>query len=214
MTKPYPKPTEPSEVAQTLQFVRNELQVESDEMSVEVAVAMELPRPDTINLSEPAAVAVDELMTGTGMASEGFRARLIASVDRRLAARRRRAGLLEPLLKASRLAQKLSVDQVSAAVGLGAVEFQELEDGSRELRLQDEKVVARWIWELERDDGAAVAALERSVGTSLPFEVDTYAGRSDTGDDSPDAFVERVLRELKSLKVTTDSERERTDPSG
>ena len=214
MTESDPLLAEPSEVAQTLEAVRQDLQAESGEELADVSVVEGLPRPGVIRLSEAVATVVDELMTATTVGSEDFRSRLISSLDQRLAVRRRRSGLLEPLLKASRLAQNLSVDQVSAAVGIGATEFQELEDGTRELRLHDEKVIARWIWELERDDGAATAALARSVGPSASFEEHAYAGRSDSPEDSADAFVRRVLDELDELRGRIGRERGHSEPSG
>src|SRR4051794_18104491 len=99
MTEPAPLPKEPSEVAQTLQGVRDELRAERAEEPAGMTGASELPRASSVKLSEPAAMVLDELMTATGVASEDLRSRLIASVDERLAARRRRVGLLEPLLK-------------------------------------------------------------------------------------------------------------------
>lgn len=187
-----------SEVEQLIDALREQLLAEDGEEAAEVA---RIGQVRDVMLSEPATLVVDELMTGTMDIADDLRSRLISKVDRRLAQRRRRAGRLEPLLKASRLAQDLSVDEVSGLVEVDASQFRKLEDGLLGLTDQDEVLIGRWIIALGEDDGAALNALARSIG-SPPVRDRAYAGQQEANISKDNDFVRRVAEAIEQLRAT------------
>lgn len=155
-------------------------------------------------LSPRASGLVDALMSSHVPAPAEGRARLIAVVDQRLAARRARGGFLEPLLRASRIAADRTLEDVALAVGVDGDQLRDLESGLQSFSDGDIDLIARWIGELEADDGEALAALERSVDAMASPSSGAFGGSSEPTGSPGAEYAERVRRRMAQLRTDPD----------
>jgi hypothetical protein len=201
MNDPVDDPSPTSDLAEDLQRLQEELR--SEDLSEEMGdTSFRVPVPSTpARFSPRAALLIDALMASHEPAPSDARTRLIGAVDGRMAERRTRLGFVQPLLKASRATAGRDPQDVANAIEIAPDELLALEDGSRLLAEGDEMLVARWINELETDDGTALEALRRSMRSALPQSgAAAYAGASEAPGRSADEFVARVAKLLGELR--------------
>lgn len=150
---------------------------------------------------------VESIMTSTEVIPMDLRSRLIDGVDALLAQTRLRKGRLEPLLRARRRANEWTTEDLAGRSGLDLGRLVEIEDGKQRLSRTegDRDFVARWMLALDADNGEAVAALQRSIGSGEQ-PTRAYAG---LGEEPQyiDEWVLGVVNRLKELKE------QRDDPS-
>lgn len=152
-----------------------------------------LPAPAA---SSAAAGAVDAVTSEPpGSSNAARRARLLETVDRELAARRRDSGPLQAVLRRRRLESGATLDDIAAAIGrrMGrpapeAVELSRIETGESDLVHESTAVelLADWAVIAELDRPSAVRALHTSLRTSSPEPFLAAAGGSGPAELSPD----------------------------
>ncbi len=169
------------------------------------------------HVSDAARDLVDALLAGT--AGDGGhpapaetpdrRERLLAALDRGLAANARRDVLIQPLLAETRVAALVSRADLAARTGLTEDQVRGLESGTRPLSAETPDTVAEWIHHAGADEDAALAALERSLDQAGDgdYALAAAAGNTAARRDNT-AFVATVrarLAELRPEPATTDT---------
>lgn len=200
----------PESAERLLEEVRQELL--SEEFTDESASAEEqsliLPHPSRVHFGDGVSDLVDDLMMSAEAAPPALRRSVAAKVDVIMTRRRQRAGLLEQLLRSSRLEQGRTVEDVATAIGIEGERLVELEDGVQELRVTSTETIEAWISELvDYLDADVEAALIRSVESmALPQTELAMAGDDDqSGLAAGDEFVKDVMDRLRRRQAAGDS---------
>lgn len=189
---------DPMDLEAAIDQIRTELLGE-DESELPAERELEVPPRTEPCVSEESSEIIDALIAESADVDERFRSRVLAALESRLSDRRRRSGRLEPFLKTDRLLQERPIEELAESLELSLEEFQRLEDGLAPLTSYDEQLIARWILALEADEGAAIAALERSDPSALASDR-SYAGRQRAGRKPRSDFVDRVVEAIAVLK--------------
>jgi hypothetical protein len=204
MTTSDPKARGPESATSLLDEVRRELLAENltDQTSTEEAPLRDLP--SRVRFGEMVNELVDEILMSADAAPPELRRSVATKVDLIMTRRRQRSGLLERLLRSSRLEKRRTVSDVATSIGVDETVLAALEDGLQELRATDPQIVASWIFELEHLDAHVEAALWRSAQTTaLPQAELAMAGEEDRPKlATSDTFVKGVIERLRELAQT------------